>query len=159
VGPFESTVLAEYARRLVAEKGKEPRIFKSVLDTRRVKDLIIFLNTENQIMAEGIDTDGRIIGVYSFATEMITDGKKKAGEPFDLHDTGKFLESFRVNVSTGNITITSDPIKQDPLEGTINLFDKFSNHKIEGLTDANLQALIDFVRPLFINEYKTRIIR
>ena len=140
-------------------KGQEPRIFLEVMDKRRIKELIVFLNTEDQLLIEGVDTDGNIIGTYSFATELITDGEKKAGEPFDLKDTGKFHESFRVDVTTGGITITSDPIKVDPVEGTINLFDKLDNHKIEGLTDENLQALIDFSREFFINDYKDRFIR
>ena len=140
---FLSTPLAEYAKRLVSAKGQEPRIFKAVMNNRRVKELIIFLNTEDQLFAEGVDSDGNIIGTYSFATEQITDGEKKAGEPYTLLDTGKYHESFRVDVDTGRLVISSDPLKQDPQEGVINLFDKLDNFKIEGLTDENLQALIN----------------
>ena len=156
---FEGTPLFEYARRLVSFKGREPSIFKDVFNRRDVKELIIYLNTEDQIIAEGVDTEGNIIGVYSPATELITNGRKKAGEPFDLYDTGAFIESFRVDVDSGEFTITSNPIKVDPVEGPVNIYDKFNNFKIEGLTDENMRVLIDYVRNYYIDDYKARFIR
>ena len=38
---------------------------------------------------EGKAADGSILGLYSKATEIITDGRKKAGTTFDIFDTGE----------------------------------------------------------------------
>jgi hypothetical protein len=46
---------------------------------------------------EGLDSEGNILGRYSLMTQIITDGRKKAGDPFDIDDTGetrKNLELF-----------------------------------------------------------------
>lgn len=156
---FKDTPLYEYAQRVASSKGQEPSIFKAVLDNREVEDLIIRLNTEDQIQAEGIDTEGNIIGTYTFATELITGGRKQAGEPYDLTDTGEFIDSWVVHVRTGEIEILTNPFKVDPIEGTINLFEKLNNFKIVGLTEENQEKFNDFVLPLFIKDYENRFIR
>ncbi len=117
------------------------------------------MNTIDQIEVEGIDTEGHIIGTYSFATELITGGRKRAGEPFDLKETGKFLASWVVIVETLEIKILTNPIKVDPIEGTINLFDKLDNFKIVGLTEENQAKFNELAKRLFIEDYKTRFIR
>lgn len=157
---FADTVLAKYARGLVSAKGTEPVIFKAVLDNKEVEDLIIKFNTRDQIQVQGIDTEGNIIGVYSFATEVITGGRKQEGEPFDLTDTGAFIDSWKVNVGTGEILILTNPKKYDPiLETTIDLFEKLDNFKIVGLTDENQSKFNEFAKRLFINDYKRRFIQ
>lgn len=156
---FLNTPLAKYAQRLVAAKNQEKRIFRVVLDNKPVRELIIQMNTEDQIQAKGIDTEGNIIGVYSITTEIITEGRKKAGEPYDLTDTGEFIASWVVNVLTGQIDIITNPFKVDPIEGTINLFEKLNNFNIEGLTRENQAIFNEFAKQLFINDYRTRFIQ
>lgn len=38
---------------------------------------------------DGLDSDGNILGRYSLMTQIITNGRKKAGDPFDIDDTGE----------------------------------------------------------------------
>lgn len=156
---FLDTPLSKYAQRLVNAKGQEPSIFKAVLDNIEVKELIIRMNTVDQIEVEGIDTEGQIIGLYSFATELITDGRKQAGEPFDLKESGAFLASWVVTIRTAEIVILTNPFKVDPIEGTINLFEKLDNFKIVGLTDENQDKFNEFALTLFIDDYKSRFIQ
>ena len=59
-------------------------------------DLQISLEKNEYVLAlqkqqwnEGLDSDGNILGRYSKATEIITEGRKKAGELFDINDTGE----------------------------------------------------------------------
>ncbi len=151
--------LYEVSARLVAFDGKSGEIFKKVMSNRRITDLVIHLNTEEQLLAEGIDSEGNHIGFYSFATELISDGKKRAGDPFTFFDTGKHYESYRVSVTTNFLEITSDPNKTDENGNTINLFEKYNNFKVEGLTDENIDVLADFARVFFENDFRARFIR
>lgn len=157
---FADTPLAKYAQRLVSAKGTEPVLFKAVLDNREVEEIIIKMNTRDQIQAQGIDTEGQIIGTYSFATEVITGGRKQEGQPFDLTDTGEFIASWKVIVRTGSILILTNPKKFDPIEETtIDLFEKLNNFKIVGLTDRNQSKFNEFAKRLFISDYKRRFIQ
>lgn len=38
---------------------------------------------------EGQDSEGALLGRYSKATEIISEGRKKAGETFDINETGE----------------------------------------------------------------------
>lgn len=156
---FTGTPLYEYAQRLVKLKGKDRRVFDEVMSNKRITDLIIYLNTEDQLREDGVDSDGNIIGTYSFATEFMTDGRKKAGEPFDLYETGAFYNSFRVRVSRGKITITADPIKTNEHGKTENIYEKFGNFRIEGLTEENKEVLRKFCLEYFQNYYRNILLK
>lgn len=153
---FTGTPLYEYCRRLVALKSqtKQRAVFDEVMSNKRIVDLIIYLNTEDQLREDGVDSDGNVIGTYSFATEFLSDGLKKVGEPFTLHDTGEFYNSFRVRVRGGRITITADPIKTNEQGRTENIYEKFGNFRIEGLTDKNTEVVRKFCLQYFQNYYR-----
>lgn len=156
---FTGTPFYEYCQRLVKLKGKERAIFDEVMSDRRITDLIIYLNTEDQLREEGVDSDGNIIGTYSFATEFMSNGLKKAGEPFTLHDTGQFYNSFRVVVRKGEITITADPMKTNAQGGTENIYEKFGNFRIEGLTEENLEAVRKFCVEYYQKWFRKNVIK
>jgi len=44
---------------------------------------------QKQQWNEGIGSDGNILGRYSKTTEILSDGKKKAGETYDIFQTGE----------------------------------------------------------------------
>ena len=44
---------------------------------REVKDMIIKLIQDNQLMDKGVDSTGFQIGLYSYWTEIITEGRKQ----------------------------------------------------------------------------------
>ena len=146
---FDETKLFEYANKLTTLNGQENWIFKKVLDRTDVKRKIIELNTERQLGDEGINALGQIIGFYSYATEFLSDGRKRAGDPFTLNDTGAFWASFEVRVFQGHITINADGDKGDD-----DIIQKYGID-ILGLTDQNLQILIEDAKTLFQEYYRS----
>ena len=55
---------------------------------------------------EGKDFNGNLLGRYSYATEILSGGRKKRGEPFDLYDTGDFYRKTNLFGEQKNNDIT-----------------------------------------------------
>jgi len=141
---FKDTALFELANKFSDLKGQEGKIFKKVLDNRFIKDLITHLNTIEQLQKDRTDSLGAHLGVYSAVTEVITKGRKKAGEFINLDDTGAFYDSWKVQVKEDRIIIDANPFKEDT-----NLFDEYGLDVL-GLTDDNLQIFINEAQKLYI---------
>ena len=109
------------------------------------KKQIIDWIQQDQLIDEGINKFGKIIGYYSYATELISNGKKKQGDHYNLFDTGAFFRSFVVIVGIDAIKIDANAQK-----GEDNLFKKFGN-KIIGLTDENFTKLKELVKKSYIS--------
>jgi len=151
---FLNTELAEYAKRLVALKGREDRTFKLVLDNEIIKKLIIFLNTKKQMGEQHEDSLGNeLFNLFTDRTfYSLNDPKGRGGNPYTLNDTGAFWDSFTVAVQQGRITIDANANK-----GEDNLFDSFGQD-IVGLNDNNLQELIDEALEQYINWYNRNLL-
>lgn len=151
---FLDTKLAEYAKRLVNLKGQEDKTFKLVLDNETIKQLIVFLNTDDQLGKEHVDSLGNsLFNVFTNRTYYSqNDPKGRGGQPYTLNDTGAFWDSFTVAVQQGRITIDANPFKDGD-----NLFDAYGN-EIVGLNDENLQTLINEALEQFINWYIKNIL-
>jgi len=138
-------------------------IIGSILSQPEVKKFIIELNTKgqpsSQLFEQGIDSLGISLGNYAGTTIEGTsnfEGKKEKGQRFDhitLEDTGDFYNSFVVTVGKDKITIEADPIKEDT-----NLLVEYGND-ILGLTDQNLQLVIDHLRDGIKKEFKAAVLR
>lgn len=114
-----------------------------------VKKVILNLIRESQLRSKGIDENEKIIGLYSRATEIISNGKKKAGDPFTLFDTGQFYRSMFIVVLKDSILIDADFTKmQDQDWWSINIL---------GLTEKNLDIYAELVRQNYI-KYARRIL-
>lgn len=148
---FKDTILYEYATRLQNLKGQEGKIFKLVLDNRFIKDLVTHLNTIEQLQKDRVDSLGAHLGVYSAVTEIITKGRKKAGEFINLDDTGAFYDSWKVQVKEDSIIIDANPFKEDT-----NLFDEYGLDVL-GLTNENLQIFINEAQKLYIQYYRKHL--
>ena len=148
---FKDTALFELANKFSDLKGQEGKIFKRVLDNRFIKDLITHLNTIEQLQKDRIDSLGAHLGVYSAVTEVITKGRKKAGEFINLDDTGAFYDSWMVQVKEDRIIIDANPFKEDT-----NLFDEYGLDVL-GLTDDNLQIFINEAQKLYIQFIKRHL--
>lgn len=153
MGLFSDTVMADYARRVIALKGQQDRMFKLALDTKVIKELIIDLNTEKQLK-QGKDSLGQDLfnKITQRSVYAQSDPLGRGGQPYEVFQTGKYWFSFKVDVGNGVITINSDPQKE-----TGNLFDIYTP-KIVGLTDENLQILIDEALKHFIRWYEDNIL-
>ena len=151
---FADTPLYQYAQRVIALKGKENEVFKLVLDNNTIKDLIIFLNTDKQLGAEHVVSNGEALynSLYQRTVYSPNDKKGGAGKPYELKDKGDYWRSFEVQVGRGVIVIESDPFK-----GNDNLFDSFGK-QIEGLTESNLNTLIAEAYEYFVNWYSKNLI-
>ena len=151
---FLDTELAEYAKRLVALKGQEDKVFKLALDNQTIKKLIVFLNTEKQMGEDSVDGLGNeLFNVFTNRSYYSrNDPKGRGGEPYRLNDTGAFWKTFKVAVEQGRIVIDANPMKDSD-----NLFDAYGQD-IVGLDDESLQTLINEALEHFINWYIRNIL-
>tara|TARA_R110002050_G_scaffold165385_6_gene295828 strand:- start:219 stop:659 length:441 start_codon:yes stop_codon:yes gene_type:complete len=110
-------------------------------NTDKVKKEILDLIRDDQLY-EGVDENDDIIGYYSYWTEIISQGKKKQGEPYDLKDTGQFYRSMFVKVLKDSIIIDADFEKMEDQD--------WWSIGILGLTEENLDIYADMVKKNFI---------
>lgn len=151
---FENTALAEYARRLVKLKGQEDRTFKLVLDNNIIKNLVKFLNTDKQFGQDHVDSLGQELFNQLTQRSFYADSDPlgRGGQPYEIRRTRDYWDSFIVSVSAGNIVIVSNPFKRDT-----NLFQVYGP-QIEGLTDENLQILINEALKLYVEWYEKNVL-
>ena len=106
--------------------------------TDKVKDLIIELNTENQLGEKGVDSDGVDLGDYAPFT---IDERLKLGlqvDHIDFKVTGKYWKSWKVKVVKDEIIISVNQNRYDELVNEL----RFSDEHV-GLTDENLGKVSD----------------
>ena len=110
--------------------------------TGNFQDLVIELNTEDQLFDKGQNSKGESLsdigGNYSPITIEISKRKgrpKKSASSINLNDTGDFYNSFRVTPFIGGFDIDADPIKDDT-----NLFSEWGVD-IVGLNEQNLDKI------------------
>lgn len=130
-------------------------LFKFVFSQTETQDLIIDLNRIGQLFNQGIDADGKIIGLYSAFTEELTQGvpfgfgggsgtkRKKAGEPIFLLDEGDFYRSFKVKVLADGFVIQADTLK----DGGDDLTDTYGK-QILGLTQNSKVEIVKEILPM-----------
>src|SRR5690606_24718808 len=70
---------------------------------KSVENKLVKFNVD-QINKDSSDINGKPIGFYSYATELITNGEKAQGQPFDGDDTGDWLKSFFAKVENETIS-------------------------------------------------------
>lgn len=123
-----------------------------IASTKELQDLVIELNTKDQLFDKGEDSTGRTLesigGAYSPFTVSLKQAKGQPTNRITLFDTGDFYASFRIIPVKGQgFTIDSDTQKDDT-----NLIDEWGED-IEGLQDDNLQLVID----LFLDELLRKV--
>ena len=119
--------------------------------TPKTKRELLDLIREDQLRSKGIDGNGDIIGLYSFATELITNGEKEEGTPYTFYDEGDFFRSMFIKVFSTRFEFHADGEKEED-----NLFDKYGNEIIR-YTDENLDKIKAILRQSYIN-YVRRIL-
>lgn len=145
--PATNTRAYQYFKKVASLK--EDVVFRIVFDKDKIKEEIIYLNTQKQLFEKGVNSNGEDLAQvrgrgYSPTTVAL---KKAKGQPTDrvtLKDTGEFYRSWKVFVKRGSITIIADPFKEDT-----NLFSEWGI-EILGLTDMSMREL----KPLIIENYK-----
>ena len=112
-----------------------------VYKDKLVQSEILELNIKDQLFDKGVNSDNVVVGLYTPATELLSEGKKKAGSHFTFFDSGEFFDSFRfIPLKTG-FRIEADGQKDDD-----NLFDKYGDNLV-GLTQENIDFLPEILIP------------
>ena len=109
---------------------------------REVKDMIIKLIQDKQLIEKGIDSEGRVIGYYSYWTEIISQGRKQEGDPYNLEDTGEFFMSMFVKVLADGIIINADYAKMQGQD--------WWDLNILNLTEENLNKYVAKIKENYI---------
>lgn len=105
---------------------------------RSIEKQIIDKNKE-QIEIDSKDIHGKAIGYYSYATELITGGSKKQGDPFTGKDTGNWFDGFYMQEVSGVLSFGST----DPKTNDILSSEHWLSEDLFGLTDENLTEIIE----------------
>jgi hypothetical protein len=125
-------------------------------------DLIIWLNTEEQLFKQGIDSQGKKLQsafaqygqVYANFTIRM---KELKNQPFDrvtLKDEGDFYESFDVLLTPAyDFVITADTLKED------NDLREIWGDAIIGLTDENMNKIIQEAKEIILPHVREYILR
>lgn len=118
-----------------AIKLDELEAFKRAVDNE-IKELIIQMNTKEQLGELGIDSLGRDLGEYAdFTIEERTKKGLQVGH-IDFKVTGDYWRSWEVKVVGDVIEISVDKFRFDEL-----VYDLRFSEKHVGLTDENLTEL------------------
>lgn len=131
--------LSEFRKK--AKKLTKTNYSKALFDAIRLYEVEILKLNESQLQGSKTANNKALFssktgrGVYSKATEIISGGKKKEGDPYTLFDTGDFYSGFFLNVSNSKARFGSTDSKAKDL--VLEFGDIF------GLTDDNLKAVID----------------
>jgi hypothetical protein len=121
---------------------KEMSAWKSAFDVATKEQIIEWV--KSQLKDKGVDGRGIVIGNYSYATELITKGRKQQGDHYTLEDTGDFYRSIEVDVTEALVFIVGNGRK-----GKDNLYDKYGDY-ITTLTDENIEKLKEIIREKYI---------
>lgn len=139
----------EKSKRL-SEKSLTNELFKFI---DSVGKKLVNYNV-NQLNVESRDINGKPIGFYSYATEVITDGRKKQGEPFDSRDTGDFLKSFYIEIKNNVVYFGASDAKVK----LILTSDNWLSDKLFGITEENLRQFIKSDVLPFVLKYQRQIL-
>jgi hypothetical protein len=141
--PIGKTRLDELLQR--AKLLKELDAWYSAF-TKLTNDQLI--NWVQDQLQEGRDGQNVLMGTYSYATELISKGRKRQGDNYTFEDTGYFYDSMQVYISEYLIEITGDGKK-----GNDNLYSKYSqflttlnDEHIKLLQEIIIKAYTDYIR-------------
>lgn len=127
-------------------------IWRKVFSDKEIQEYIITdLIQDDQLIKQGVDENDQIIGYYSRATELITNGRKKEGEKFNLKDTGAFYKSMNIEIGSDYFMIDADPIKIDETGRKTDLFIRYGEGII-GLTEQSTEKLIEKLHDKYRSE-------
>lgn len=141
--------IVENAKRLTPQKVR-----KDLFDFIKTLENELAQYNKSQLYADSQDVEGKAIGTYSKATEVITKGRKKEGQPFDLFETGDFLDGLFAKVQSDHIFFdTKDSKKKEVLKNLL-------SEDIFGLTEDNLNKVIkEKIAPYFIDYFRKELLK
>lgn len=136
--------------RKIQPKSLENDLFKFL---KSIKKELLDKNKE-QIREDSKDIFGKPIGFYSEATDLITGGKKKKGDPFTGFETGDFFKGFYVQEVAGVLRFGST----DPKTQIILNSDYWLSDELFGLSDEDLKEVIQKrLLPFFLQNIRNKL--
>lgn len=147
--------MATLAEMLKKSKALKPKtvhddLFKFI---RSIESEILQLE-KDRIFNESKDIFGKALGYYSKATEVLSKGAKKAGEPFTGKDTGDFFKGFYMQEVSGVLRFGSTDSKTNIILNSEN----WLSDEIFGLSDKDLKDVIENrLRPFLLEYYKNKL--
>lgn len=142
---LEGTAVYELMQRAVQVPNDKEMFIRSFNDD--LKKEVLKLIQDDQLTRQGVDEDGSVIGTYSPVTEAITRGRKRAGDHYTLEDSGSFYRSMFVQVFGDGIEIDASSQTYSEMQGQ-----SWWTDGILGLTDENLQKIIESLKERYANE-------
>lgn len=139
---------------ILLKKGKllkELDIWYKSFDTK-TKETIIDLIQNKQLKDKGVDGLNQVVGYYSYATELITKGRKQQGEHYTLQDTGYFFNTMRVEVTDALLYVSADGQK-----GKENLYKKYGDY-ITTLNEDSLNVVKEIIKDKYV-QYIRKILQ
>lgn len=131
--------------KLISEDLISKQLFAFI---KSISKELVQLN-KDQINKNSEDIFGKAIGFYSKATEFITDGEKRAGQPFTGKDTGDWLDAFYMTVYDGIFYFGSTDPKTDDILDSPN----WLSQDLFGLTEDNLYVVTHEKFKPFVIDY------
>ncbi len=130
-------------------------IVEEAIDTEDTKELIIKMNTQDQLYEKGILADGGYLPDYSPFT---VEEKKMKGQRTDhmtLQDTGAMKETERVVFGGGEFKMTMNTVKDGE-----DLQERYRGYgEIVGLTSESMSKLQEHSKPKIIRKTKEWLLK
>jgi len=109
---------------------------------------------KKRISVDSEDIFGNPIGFYSYWTEVITNGRKKQGEPFTGIETGDWMRGFYMQEVSGVLRFSS----KDPKNQIILNSEHWLSDELFGLSDQELKEVITKrLLPFFIKNARNTL--
>lgn len=122
-----------------------------VMDNREMKDFILNLVKKDQLFEKGVDSDGNVIGYYSYMTEIISRGVKQEGDHYTLYGIGDLQRSLYVAVFLNEFVVIGDVKKIEN--------QKWFSDKILGLTDENISKIREKAKIGYVEYFKRTLFK
>lgn len=147
--------MANFQQQLAKAKQLQPdKVSKALFQFIRSIEKQILDKNKEQIFEKSQDIYGQAIGFYSYATEQITKGRKKKGEPFDGKDSGDFFKQMYMQEVAGVLRFGS----KSPHYADILKSKSWLSKDILGLTDESLNQIIRTeILPFIITNYRNTL--
>lgn len=142
--------MATFNEQLNKANQISPSMIEDALfvEIKNNEDTLLKLN-KNRISIDSQDIFGKALGYYSAATEVLSGGRKKAGDPFTGQDTGDWFRGFVMKIENNVVTFTSTDSKNE----TILTSKDWLSNDVFGLSDEDLRAFIKTVLMPFVLDY------
>ncbi len=143
---------------LEVQKRISPLTKKATLESIAFQELKklreILLDIQKIRLNKGLDTSGKVIGTYSFSTELIAKFEnpikpKRFGQPYNFEYTGDFFKGMQLVFKQNEAVFTGKSTNQELLVA------KYDD--LMGYTDDEwVEFLKTKLQPAFIKEFRNR---